>query len=252
MAIVVVAAMDISFKGKRALVTGAGKGIGRGLAMKLVECGADTVALSRTQSDLDSLKQECPQIHTVLCDLENVDETEKAVKSCGDVDLLVNNAAVGILKPFLETELDIFDKSFNINVRSILQVSQIVAKNMISRGVEGSIVNISSQASKAALTNHAVYCATKAAVDSLTGVMGLELGPHKIRVNAVNPTVVNTAMGKIGWSDPAKAGPMLAKIPLRRFAEVEDVVNVVLFLLSDKAAMVNSTCIPVDGGFLAT
>ena len=80
----------------------------------------------------------------------------------------------------------------------------------------------------------------------------LELGPNNIRVNAVNPTVTMTAMGKVGWSDPAKAGPMLAKIPLGRFAEVEDVVNCILFLLSKKAAMVNGVTLPIDGGFLAT
>merc|ERR1719370_2454787 len=115
---------------------------------------------------------------------------------------------------------------------------------MISSTKPGSIVNVSSQASQAALTDHTIYCGTK--------VAALELGPKKIRVNAVNPTVTMTAMGKVGWSDPAKAGPMLAKIPLGRFAEVEDVVNCILFLLSEKAAMVNGVTLPIDGGFLAT
>jgi len=82
-------------------------------------------------------------------------------------------------------------------------------------------------------------------------VMALELGPHKIRVNSVNPTVVLTSMGKMAWSDPAKAGPMLAKIPLGRFAEVEEVVDAVIFLLSDKSSMINGVALPIDGGFLA-
>jgi len=81
--------------------------------------------------------------------------------------------------------------------------------------------------------------------------MALELGPHKIRVNSVNPTVVLTSMGKMAWSDPAKAGPMLAKIPLGRFAEVEEVVDAVIFLLSDKSSMINGVALPIDGGFLA-
>jgi len=102
----------------------------------------------------------------------------------------------------------------------------------------------------AALKDHTLYCGTKAALDMISRVMALELGKHKIRVNCVNPTVVMTEMGKLGWSDPFKADPMLAKIPMGRFAEVEDVVNSVMFLLSDKSAMINGAALPVDGGFL--
>ncbi|MBN3280165.1 DER reductase, partial [Polyodon spathula] len=132
-----------------------------------------------------------------------------------------------------------------------LLLEQIVARGMRSRGSGGSIVNVSSQASQCALQDHAVYCATKGALDMLTKVMALELGPHKIRVNSVNPTVVMTAMGRISWSDPMKAGPMMSRIPLGKFAEVEDVVNAILFLLSEQSAMITGATLPVDGGFLA-
>merc|ERR1712154_207026 len=106
---------------------------------------------------------------------------------------------------------------------------------MMDEDQPGSIVNVSSQASQAALADHTIYCGTKGALDMITKVAALELGPHKIRVNAVNPTVTMTPMGKVGWSDPGKAGPMLAKIPLGRFAEVEDVVSCIIFLLSEGA-----------------
>nr|KAF6415457.1 dicarbonyl and L-xylulose reductase [Molossus molossus] len=129
---------------------------------------------------------------------------------------------------------------------------QIVARDLIARGAPGSIVNVSSQASQRALTNHSVYCATKGAMDMLTKVMALELGPHKIRVNAVNPTVVMTPMGKANWSDPRKAKTILDRIPLGRFAEVENVVDFILFLLSDRSSMTTGSTVPVDGGFLAT
>jgi len=168
------------------------------------------------------------------------------------MDGLVNNAAVAICEPFLEVKPEDFDLMFNANVKQVINVSQIVAKKMISEGKPGSIVNVSSQASQAALADHTIYCGTKGALDMITKVAALELGPKNIRVNAVNPTVTMTAMGKVGWSDPAKAGPMLAKIPLGRFAEVEDVVNCILFLLSEKAGMVNGVTLPIDGGFLAT
>ncbi|KAG2461113.1 RFNG acetylglucosaminyltransferase, partial [Polypterus senegalus] len=178
--------MEISFANKRALVTGAGKGIGRDTAKALVKGGAAVIAVSRTQSDLDSLKAE------------------------------------------------------------------IVAREMKVRGTGGSIVNISSQASQAAIKDHAVYCATKGALDMLTKVMALELGPHKIRVNSVHPTVVLTAMGRFRWEDPENAKYMISRIPLGKFAEVEDVVNAILFLLSNKSSMINGALLPVDGGFLAS
>lgn len=123
---------------------------------------------------------------------------------------------------------------------------------MINRKVSGAIVNVSSQASQVGLPDHTAYCISKGALDQLTRVSATELGPHGIRVNSVNPTVVLTEMGKAAWSDNAKAAPMLARIPLRRFAEEEDVVNAIVFLLSDKASMINGTLLRVDGGFLSS
>ncbi|XP_078610474.1 L-xylulose reductase-like [Branchiostoma floridae x Branchiostoma japonicum] len=244
--------MEIRFDGKKALVTGAGKGIGRDTAKALVKCGAEVFALSRTQEDLDSLVQEYPGIHPVQCDLGDPEATKAAVESVGPIDLLVNNAGITILEPFLEVTLDAFEKVMNVNVRSVMQVSQIVAKGMVERGSGGSIVNVSSLASKCALKEHTSYCTSKGALDIMSKVMALELGPHKIRVNTVNPTVVMTDMGVKVWSDPVKAGPMLARIPLGKFVEVDDVVHAILYLLSDKAAMVNGTNLPIEGGFLTS
>ncbi|XP_039990802.1 L-xylulose reductase isoform X2 [Xiphias gladius] len=207
--------MEISFSGKRALVTGAGKGIGRATALALASCGAEVTAVTRTQADLTSLMQECASITSVCVDLADWEATEAALQDVGPIDLL------------------------------------IVARGMKARGSGGSIVNVSSQASQCALRDHAVYCATKGALDMLTKVMALELGPHQIRVNSVNPTVVMTEMGRLGWSNPEKAKIMVSRIPLGRFAEVEDVVNSILFLLSDKSNMTNGVTLPVDGGFLA-
>ncbi|KAA8581166.1 hypothetical protein FQN60_008532 [Etheostoma spectabile] len=236
--------MEISFAEKRALVTGAGKGIGRATALALARCGAKVTALTRTQADLNSLVQECASITPVCVDLADWGATEAALQEVGPIDLLVNNAACANLQPFLDVTPDQFEQSFNVNVKAVLHVSQ-------ARRSGGSIVNVSSQASQCALRDHAVYCATKAALDMLTKVMALELGPHQIRVNSVNPTVVMTEMGRLGWSDPEKAKTMTSRIPLGRFAEVEDVVNSILFLLSDKSNMTNGVTLPVDGGFLA-
>ncbi|XP_078692984.1 L-xylulose reductase-like [Branchiostoma floridae x Branchiostoma belcheri] len=227
-------------------------GIGRDVAKSMFKCGAEVFALSRTQADLDSLVQECPGIHPVQCDLADPEATKSAVESVGPIDLLVNNAGIVILQSFLDVTLDAFDKVMHVNVRAAMQVSQIVAKGMVERGTGGSIVNVSSPAAKRALKEHTSYCASKGALDIMSKVMALELGPHKIRVNTVNPTITMTDMGIKVWSDPAKSGPMLARIPLGKFLEVEDVVHAILFLLSDKAAMMTGTNLPVEGGFLAT
>ncbi|XDA81113.1 hypothetical protein R6Z07F_011089 [Ovis aries] len=244
--------MDLRLAGRRALVTGAGKGIGRSTVKALHAAGARVVAVSRTQADLDSLVRECPGVETVCVDLADWEATEQALRGVGPVDLLVNNAAVAFLQPFLEVTKEAYDMSFNVNLRAVIQVSQIVARGLIARGAPGVIVNVSSQASQRGLTNHSVYCSTKGALDILTKVMAVELGPHKIRVNAVNPTVVMTPMGQAAWSDPQKAKAMLDRIPLGRFAEMENVVDTILFLLSDRSSMTTGSTVPVDGGFLAT
>lgn len=244
--------MEISFKGKRILVTGAGQGIGRGIAIELWRAGANIVALSKTRAHLESLQIEYPSIDIVDVDVEDWDKTRSVTESLGHFDALVNNAAIAVCEPFLECSPNDFDKTFNINVKAVLNISQVVAKKMIENKTHGTIVNISSQASKAALKDHAIYSASKAAVDALTRAMALELGPHGIRVNCVNPTVILTEMAKVGWSDPVKAKEMKAKIPLGRFGEVSEVVNAVVFLLSERSSMISGVELPIDGGFLAT
>ena len=243
--------MNISLSGKRVLITGAGRGIGRALALRVAACGAHVIALSRTQAHLDTLKAECPSVETVACDLTNWDATRAAVEALGPVHCLVNNAGTNFPNKFLDVEPSEFDAIMNINLKSVINVSQVVARGMIARGEGGAIVNISSQASIKPISDHAVYCASKAALDHLTRVMTLELGPKGIRVNCINPTVVMTELGKRDWSDPVKAEPMLKAIPLGKFAEVEDVLGPVVFLLSDHASLISGVTLPIDGGFAA-
>jgi NAD(P)-dependent dehydrogenase (short-subunit alcohol dehydrogenase family) len=188
----------------------------------------------------------------VACELGDAAAAQAAALEAGPVELLVNNAGISVPQSFLTTTADAFDRTMSVNVRAALLVGQVVARDWITRGHRGAIVNVSSQASQAALADHAAYCASKGALDSLTQVMALELGPHGIRVNAINPTVTLTPMGEMAWGDPAKSGPMLAKIPLGRFARPKHVADAVIFLLSGQADMISGVTLPVDGGFLAT
>src|SRR3954451_4049876 len=142
--------MEIRLDGKRALVTGAGKGIGREIVKVLTECGAEVVAVSRTQADLDSLKAETG-CSTILADLTRADGARQAAEAAGDIDLLVNNAGIALLAPFLEVTVQDFDDTIAVNLRAALIIGQVVAKGMVARGKGGAIVNVSSQAGVAAV-----------------------------------------------------------------------------------------------------
>nr|XP_018910307.1 PREDICTED: L-xylulose reductase-like [Bemisia tabaci] len=239
--------MEYNFTGKTVLVTGAGSGIGKGLCLKLSKCGAKVIAVSVIQKELDDLVEEVPSVQPICVDLAKWDETKTALEKVGPVDGLVNNAGIALLSPFFDITEDEFDRSFDVNVKAILCVSQVIGKGMVERK-KGSIVNISSIASRFGYENHTVYCGTKTAVDGMTRAMALELGKHNVRVNCVCPVVVLTPLGRQWWAEPSRANPMLNRIPLGRFAEIEDIVNPVMFLLTDNASMINGARLPVDGG----
>jgi NAD(P)-dependent dehydrogenase (short-subunit alcohol dehydrogenase family) len=238
----------VDFAGQRILVTGAGKGIGRATVGRLVAAGASVVALSRSADDLESLRAAIG-CDAIVCDLADPAATRAAAASAQPVDALVNNAGTTHIAPFLETSAETFDALMAVNARAPMIVAQECARDMIRRGRKGSIVNVSSLAAFQGVPER--YCATKGAIDAMTRVMAVELGPYGIRVNSVNPTVTLTPMAVKAWSDPEKAAGMLARIPLGRFVQPEEVADVILYLLSDNAAMVNGVSLLVDGGFSA-
>ncbi|KAF0292849.1 L-xylulose reductase [Amphibalanus amphitrite] len=243
--------MEISLSGKRVLITGAGRGIGRALAIRVVACGGHVIALSRTEEHLDTLKDECPSVETVTCDLSDWEATREAVEAIEPVDCLVNNAGILILEPFLEATKEALDTMFDVNVKGAFNVAQVIARGMVERGQGGVIINMSSELGLRTVQGGSLYCASKAALDHLTRVMTLELGPKGIRVNCVNPTVVETDMTKSVREDQAMADWILTRIPMGRFATTEDVVSATMFLLSDHAALITGASLPVDGGALA-
>ena len=232
------------------LVTGAGKGIGRATAVFLAAQGASVIALSRSPSDLEALKAEIG-CRTRTVDLADAADTKAAAEEeSAGADYLVNCAGTTELDAFLDLSVETFDTIMAVNCRAPMIMSQAYARGRIARKAPGAIVNVSSISAFIGFADHAAYCASKGALDGMTRVMANELGRQGIRVNAVNPVVTLTPMAEKAWSDPAKSGPMLARIPLGRFVQPAEVSSVIAYLLSDAAAMVNGVSMPVDGGFM--
>jgi L-xylulose reductase len=205
-------------------------------------------AISRSETDLTSLQTQTG-CRILQADLADTEEARRAAEAAGVVDCLVNNAGISILQSFLDTSVEAFDKIMAVNVRAALIISQVIARKMIANNIHGAIVNVSSQSSTRAVKDHTAYCTSKGALDQLTRMMALELGPHNIRVNSIHPTVTLTPMGAMAWGDPAKSGPMLGRIPLGRFAQPVEVAQAIAYLLSDQSGMVHGAFLPVDGGF---
>ncbi|ENN77475.1 hypothetical protein D910_07351 [Dendroctonus ponderosae] len=243
--------MNISFEGKRILVTGAASGIGRGVALRLAQFGGTVIALDLSEEGLGNLKTEVSSIATRVADLADWRSTQEAVKSSLPIDYLVNSAGLVDIAPMAGITEESYQRIFDVNIKGLISVTQAVVTDLVERKSAGSVVNISSQASQAGLLNHTIYAASKGAVDAFTRTLALEFGPKNIRINCVNPTVVMTPLGLQAWADPTTRYAMLAKIPLQRFAQIDDVIDAVVFLLSDKSSMITGHCLPVDGGFLS-
>ena len=242
------------FSGATMLVTGASSGIGRACAVALAQAGARVVAAGRDMAALDTLAGE------IACDTLRLDvggdqhAIDAALAAYDAFDGLVNCAGIASLEPALEVCAAQFDHVMAVNARGAALVARAVARKMIERDGRGAAharVNVSSQAALVGLPAHLSYCASKAAMDAITRVLCIELGPHGIRVNSVNPTVTLTPMAQFAWSEPEKRAPMLAAIPLGRFAEPHEVVEPILFLLSDAASMISGVSLPIDGGYTA-
>ncbi|MGI4859320.1 MAG: SDR family oxidoreductase [Janthinobacterium lividum] len=238
------------FNGAAILVTGASSGIGRTIAARLAEAGARVIAAARNRDALAALARETG-CDTLVLDVGAPEQIATALASLPALDGLVNCAGTTSLDLGVNFTAADFDQVMAVNARGAALVAQHVARAMVAAGRRGSIVNVSSQAALVGIDAHLAYCASKAALDAITRVLCLELGPHGIRVNSVNPTVTLTPMAIQAWSEPAKRDPALKAIPLGRFAESSDVAEPVLFLLSDAAAMISGVSLPIDGGFTA-
>jgi NAD(P)-dependent dehydrogenase (short-subunit alcohol dehydrogenase family) len=242
--------MRIDLSGKTAMVTGAGRGIGRDIALSLAAAGAQVLAVARTESDLQSLAAEAdgritPWVGDVLAAA-----FYDRLGALDRLDVLVNNA--GGNKPMPMTEVDdaTLDHLIALNIRSAFKTAQSAARVMQRQG-HGVIINMSSQMGHVGSPRRTVYCMSKHAIEGLTKAMAVELAPDGIRVVAVAPTFVLTPMTAAYFDDPAFKAMVMDMIPLRQLASPQDVADAVVFLASDKARMITGDSLKIDGGWTA-
>ncbi|MFV8867242.1 SDR family oxidoreductase [Serratia fonticola] len=241
-----------ALQGKVALITGGAAGIGLAIAKCYLQNGAQVVLLDRAAQMVQIAQQLDEQLALgIVMDVTDKASVEQAVAQAnahfGRLDVLVNSAGIVALYPAEELPEDAWDSTMAVNLKGVFLTSQAVGHYFIRQG-SGSIINLASQAGVVALPNHLAYCASKAGVIGLTQVLALEWGPHNVRVNAISPTVVLTELGRKAWSGEV-AEQMKQKIPLRRFAEPEDIAASALFLASDAASMITGSNLVVDGGY---
>ena len=251
-------ASKYDLKDKVALVTGAGRGIGRAVALGLAECGAKVVLVSRTKEELDrvvdEIKQNGGEAYAQVADLmvsEQIDAlVEATLKAYNSIDILINNAATSIMVPLMDLREDGWDKIFTINCKAVFLLSRAAARTMAAKG-RGRIVNISTVGAVRGGAGISAYHTSKAALSMLTKCMAVEWASLKINVNAVGPGLVKTAFSQALWENPEVEKFVAAKIPKGRLAEPEDIVGAVLFLCSEDSAYITGETIYVDGGTLA-
>lgn len=240
----------MQFDGKRAIITGAGKGIGRACALAMAKRGAEVIALTRTASDLESLRAEIGG-RSVAVDLQDAAATRAAMAEVGTADFLINSAGINVLQSSFDMTEAGYEAVMGVNLRAALICCQEFARARVAAGGGGAIVNITSIAGHRGFPDHLAYAASKAGLEGASRVMAREFGPHGIRVNCVAPTITLTELAAEAWSDPAKSAPMMVRHPLQRFAEADEVADSIAMLLSDDARMLTGAVLPVDGGFLA-
>lgn len=242
--------------GKRALITGAGRGIGLAAAAALADAGAHVTLAARTFAEIEAvaaaIRAEGGKAEALQLDVMDSDAVTRAVEAADAFDIFVNNAGTNRPKPFLDVTPDDFHAVMGLNVRAAFFAAQTVARKMVAAGRGGSIINISSQMGHVGAPNRTIYCASKWALEGLTKAMAAELGAHRIRVNTLGPTFIETPLARQFLANESFRSHVLSMIKLGRVGQVEDLMGAIVFLASDASALMTGSALLVDGGWTAT
>jgi len=249
-------------KNKVAIITGAGRGIGKADALALAKAGAKVVVSDISQEDcekvVEEIKKNKREAIALKCDVSKKVEVDNMVKAAidkwGRIDILVNNAGICQFKPFLDLTEEEWDRTLNINLKGYFLCAQAVAKEM-AKQKSGVIINIASVAMGQVgigFPNIAHYCASKGGIVGMTEALAIELAPYNIRVNAISPGMIETPMIDPVKQDPKAMEGILARVPMQRVGKPEEVSNLVLFLASEESSYMTGSTVVIDGGWLAT
>ena len=241
--------------GKRALVTGAGRGLGLAAASALADAGAHVTLVARTSSEIeevaDAIRARGQKADPLTLDVRDVAAVKKSIAAQEAFDILVNNAGTNKPTMFVDVKVEDFDCVFELNVRAAYFVAQAVARRLIEAKKPGSIINMSSQMGHVGGPTRTVYCATKHAMEGFTKAMAIELAIHKIRVNTLAPTFIETPMTRPFFQNEAFRTDTLKRIKLGRLGQLEDLTGAIVFLASDASALMTGTSLVLDGGWTA-
>lgn len=235
---------------KTALVTGAGKGIGRAVSQTLASAGARVIAVARTAEDLETLCDEFPGFIDAWIEDASSDAFYARMSALPSLDILVNNLGTNTPQAFTDVDRDVLERMLELNVKAPFLTAQIAARIMRKAG-SGSIIHMSSQMGHIGAANRTSYCTTKHAIEGLTKAMAVELAPMGIRVNAVAPTFIETPLTRPMLEDPEFHADVMRRIPLQKIGQPEDVAAAVLYLACDASRMVTGDSLKVDGGWTA-
>ncbi|MXP62324.1 SDR family oxidoreductase [Roseomonas sp. M0104] len=246
---------SLRLEGRRALVTGAGRGIGLAAAAALAEAGAHVALVARSASEIEAaagaIRAAGGSAEALPLDVADTTAVEATLTAREPFDILVNNAGSNRPAPFLEVTPEDFDAVVALNLRAAFFMAQAVAKRLAAVGRPGSIIQMSSQMGHVGGPRRSVYCATKHALEGMTKAMAIELGPLGIRVNTICPTFIETPLTRPFFEEPAFRDWVLSKIKVGRVGQVEDLMGAVVFLASDASALMTGSAMLLDGGWTA-
>ena len=242
-------------EGRRALVTGAGRGIGLALSAALAEAGADVTMVARSEAELAAgaraIRERGGSAGHALLDVTDLAALSQFFEDREPFHILVNNAGTNRPKPMTDVSKDDFDAVIGLNVKSAFFVAQACVRRMVASGTAGSLIHIGSQMGHVGAVNRSLYCASKWAIEGMNKAFALDLAPYDIRSNTIAPTFIETPMTRPFLEDADFRAGVLQKIKLGRLGRVEDLMGAAVFLASDAAALVTGTSLIVDGGWTA-
>jgi NAD(P)-dependent dehydrogenase (short-subunit alcohol dehydrogenase family) len=241
--------------GKRALVTGGGRGIGLAAASALAESGAHVTLAARTEPEIEAaaaaIRARGDKADALALDVTDVDAVRSAVAKAAPFDILVNNAGTNRPAYLMDVKVEDFDAIFGLNVRAAFFMAQAVAGRLMEAKQSGSIINLSSQMGHVGAARRTVYCASKHAMEGFTKAMAIELAPHNIRVNSLGPTFLETPMTRPFFENAAFRNEVLGKIKLGRLGQLHEITGAIVFLASDASSLMTGAALVVDGGWTA-